>query len=114
MCLEQMAGQRRSVSPTENYVHMERPCSFVRKGEIADEGRNLDLLVHRDVRIVLLPPVEIAKPCIAQRTDRGEASRTKLLAFGELLQRRHDLVAGRKNDHEGTLIVGLVDQFRLH
>ena len=78
-------------------------------GYVAHQGKNLDLLGHGNLDVILFLPVEVAEDGVPKGADGGEMGGDELLLMGELGEARHCLVARIEDDGEGFFAVLFVD-----
>ena len=63
-------------------------------GDVAEQRNHLCLLVHRDARVLLGVPVEIAEHGVAEGADTGDGRRLHLLVADEARERGDGFVVG--------------------
>jgi len=108
-----MASVCRRVRFTEDRVRVQlRPSVLDR--DVADERKDLDLLVDRNVDVPLGGPVEVRHHGARERADRGEVARAEPLFRRERRQHLHRLVARRENQDERAHAAALVEERALH
>ena len=86
----------------------------VRERDVAREREHLDLLVERDLLVLLALPVEVAEDHVAERANGGEVRGGEVLGVGEAFELLHDPVAAVEHERVGAEAVLLVQQLELH
>jgi hypothetical protein len=79
---------------------------------IADQGKDLDLFMDRNLKVILFLPVEIAEGNLFERANGSEVARCQILLFSKCFQTCHHLVASTEDEGKGFLAdcFGIVDR----
>ncbi len=114
MGLLHMSRHGLAVPPAEDGMCVDARCTIWGHCDVADERRDLHLLLDGDRRIAFRLPIEIRQLGAAQSPDCRDLGSTELLALSKALQAGHRLVAGLQDDGEGSLAVVFVQDLSTH
>ena len=82
----QVAGERRPVAPAEHDVDVQRRVAGLVDADVAVQRGDLDLLVDRDVAVLLGVPVEPGERRLAERADRAQPGAVDAFGAGKAIE----------------------------
>ncbi len=110
---QQVAAARGAVALAVHHVRVDFLAVSTLDRDVAEQGKHLGLLAHRNALVVLFLPVEIAERGFAERADGAEARGREVLLLGEARQPFHRVLARVENHGEHALVV-IVDELCAH